>query len=75
VSASSTAVYVATAGAIAAAVSPAGRSASDTRPRSGRGTSPFTSATAATPAGSPKPVRNHVPMLIGDVGFATRSML
>src|SRR3954462_6633400 len=74
VSASSTAVYVATPGATSADATPAGRLIVCTSPRSGGGTSAGSSAAAASPAGSENAERIQVPTLIGDVGFATRSM-
>src|SRR3954469_21831931 len=74
VSASSTAVYVATPGATRADATPAGRLNVSPGPRSGRGTSAGSAAAAASPAGSESAERIQVPTLIGDVGFATRSM-
>jgi hypothetical protein len=46
--------------------------ASPGTPRSG--SSGAASATAAIPAAPPNALRIHVPMDIGEVGFATRSM-
>ncbi|PSK65122.1 hypothetical protein B0E53_02907 [Micromonospora sp. MH33] len=79
VSASSTPVYVARAGAVTAATRPAAcptggssRRPMPSTPRSG--SQGAASATAATPAAGPKVVRIQVPIDIGEVSFATRSM-
>ena len=77
VSARSTPVYEASAGARAAARSPAGRApASRSRPAIGtrKGNSAAISAAPARPAIGPKPARIQVPTDIGDVGFAVRIM-
>src|SRR5438270_3371645 len=63
----STAVYVETPGPRIAA------SASHIAPNVGN--RPVASANAAAPDIGPKREMSHVPMLIGDVGLATRSML
>jgi hypothetical protein len=71
-----TAVYDATPGATAAASRPAGRAAQPiTRPTHVRRTrAGISSAAAARPAPGPYAPSSHVPMLIGELGFATRSM-
>ena len=73
---SRTAVYEATPGAVAAAQSPAGRASTCSRrpgtvPRQRSGSS---SGAAASALPGPYAVRIQVPMLIGEVGLATRSM-
>ena len=78
-SASSTPVYVASAGATAAAASPAARPTGGSEPAEQpstpcRGSSGASSATAATPAAGPNAARIQVPTDIGEVGLATRSM-
>ncbi len=79
VSASSTPVYVASAGAVTAAATPAAcptggssRRPSPSTPRSG--SSGAASAIAASPAAGPNTLRIQVPTDIGEVTFATRSM-
>src|SRR3954464_15572905 len=76
VSATSTAVYDATAGAIPAAIRPAGRPDNRrvVRIQPGTGSASANSETAASPANGAYAVRIQVPTLIGDVTLATRSM-
>ena len=71
-----TAVYDATPGATAAADSPAGRANEpSTLPTNVRRTCDgINSAAPARPAPGPYADRIHVPMLIGELGLATRSM-
>ena len=73
---SSTAVYEATPGAASAELMPAGRATARSSrahqvPRQRAGTS---SRIAAIPTPGVNAVRIHVPILIGEVGLATRSM-
>src|SRR4051812_11477699 len=72
VSASSTAVYVATPGATSADATPAGRLNVCTRPRSGGGTTAGSPAAAASPTGRENPRRNQVAPLLRDRRFPAR---
>ena len=71
-----TAVYDATPGAVAAADSPAGRAKPPTSRPSHvrRNREGISSAAPANPAPGLYADRIHVPTLIGELGFATRSM-